>query len=68
MTDKPVIVGVGISTPQQAVEVCRSADGVVVGSAVVQRMVDGAGPQGVASLVHEFVAALDGLADRGSDE
>jgi len=62
VTDMPVIVGVGVSTPQQAVEVCRSADGVVVGSAIVQRMVDSAGPEGVGSLVREFRAALDGLA------
>ena len=61
VTEIPVIVGVGVSTPQQAVEVCRSADGVAVGSAVVQRMIDGTGPEGVASLVREFRAALDGM-------
>jgi tryptophan synthase alpha chain len=60
VTDVPVIVGVGVSTPQQAVQACRSADGVAVGSAVVQRMVDGAGPEGVGGLVREFRAALDG--------
>ena len=62
VTDIPVLVGVGVSTPQQAVEVCRSADGVVVGSAVVQRMVDGTGPEGVGSLVRDFRVALDGMA------
>ena len=66
VTDKPVIVGVGVSTPQQAVQVCRSADGVAVGSAVVQRMVDGTGPEGVASLVREFRRALDGMAHDGA--
>ena len=59
VTDKPVLVGVGIGTPAQAVEVCEVADGVAVGSAVVQRMLDGAGPEGVAELVAEFRAALD---------
>ena len=39
--------------------VVLGADGVVVGSAVVQRMLDGAGPAGVAELVAEFRAALD---------
>jgi hypothetical protein len=63
VTDTPVIVGVGVSNPQQAVQVCRTADGVAVGSAMVQRMVDGAGPEGVASLVREFRAALDGARD-----
>jgi tryptophan synthase alpha chain len=62
VTDIPVIVGVGVSTPQQAVQVCRSADGVAVGSAVVQRMVDGAGPEGVGALVRDFRIALDGTA------
>ncbi len=59
LTNRVVLVGVGVSTPSQAVEVCETADGVVVGSAVVQRMLDGAGPEGVAALVSEFRAALD---------
>lgn len=37
-TDKPVAVGFGISTPEQAAEVGRYADGVVVGSAIVRRI------------------------------
>lgn len=60
MTDVPVLVGVGVSTPAQAVEVCSVADGVVVGSAVVHRLLDGEGPDGVGRLVGEFRAALDG--------
>ncbi len=60
VTDKPVLVGVGVGTPAQAVEVSTVADGVVVGSAVVQRMLDRAGPEGVGELVAEFRAALDG--------
>jgi len=59
LTDLPVLVGVGIGTPEQAVEVCAEADGVVVGSAIVQRMLDGAGPEGVAETVATFRAALD---------
>lgn len=59
VTELPVLVGVGIGTPAQAVQAARVADGVVVGSAVVQRMLDGAGPEGVAALVAEFRAALD---------
>jgi tryptophan synthase alpha chain len=59
VTDKPVLIGVGIGTPQAAMQACRVADGVVVGSAVVQRMLDGAGPEGVAELVAEFRRALD---------
>ncbi len=59
LTDRPVLVGVGVGTPGQAVEVCRVADGAVVGSAIVQRMLDGAGPEGVGQLVGEFRRALD---------
>lgn len=59
VTDKPVLVGVGIGSPAQAVEVCASADGVVIGSVVVQRMLDGGGPEGVALLVGEYRTALD---------
>lgn len=36
MTDKPVVVGFGVSTPEQAAEVAKSADGVIVGSAIVK--------------------------------
>lgn len=59
-TEIPVLVGVGISTPAQAVEVSRVADGVVVGSALVRRILDGCGPKGAAELVREFREALDG--------
>jgi tryptophan synthase alpha chain len=59
ITDMPVLVGVGVGTPAQAAEVCEVADGVAVGSAIVQRMLDGGGPEGVAELVSEFRAALD---------
>ena len=59
VTDLPVLVGVGVGTPEQAVAVSRVSDGVVVGSAVVDRMLSGAGPDGVAELVAEFRTALD---------
>ena len=59
LTDQPVLIGVGISTPEQAVEATDAADGVVIGSALVHRLLDGAGPDGAADLVSEFRAALD---------
>ena len=34
--DIPCAVGFGISTPEQAAEMCRQADGVIVGSAIVK--------------------------------
>lgn len=36
LTDTPLIVGVGISTPEQATAACSFADGVVVGTALVE--------------------------------
>src|SRR3954465_6620908 len=43
MTDRPVLLGVGISTPAQAAEAATFADGVIVGSALVRRLLDGGG-------------------------
>jgi tryptophan synthase alpha chain len=36
VTDKPVAVGLGVSTPEQAHEVAQYADGVIVGSAFIR--------------------------------
>ena len=58
-TDLPVCVGIGVSTPEQAVDVCEEADGVVVGSALVRRLLEGAGPDGAAEFVSSLRVALD---------
>ncbi len=59
LTDLPVLIGVGVGTPGQAVEASAAGDGVVVGSAVVQAMLEDAGPAGVGDLVAQFRVALD---------
>lgn len=59
LTDKPVVMGFGISTPSQAVEAAAEADGVVVASALMRLMIDGKGPAAVGDAVAEFRAALD---------
>ncbi|HEX9122539.1 MAG TPA: tryptophan synthase subunit alpha [Actinomycetota bacterium] len=41
LTDRPLLVGVGIGTPEQATQACRFADGVIVGSALVRLLVEG---------------------------
>jgi len=57
-TPLPVAVGFGISTPEQARLVARAADGVVVGSAVVNQIAQhGKSPQLVIK-VSTFVKAL----------
>lgn len=58
VTSKPVLVGVGVSNADQAVEVCRVADGVVMGASVVRRMLEG-GSDAVGTFVGEVRAALD---------
>jgi tryptophan synthase alpha chain len=58
-TDMPVCVGVGVSTPEQAAEVCQIADGVVVGSALVRRLLEGEGPEGAARFIAALRAAID---------
>ena len=60
-TDLPVCVGIGVSTPDQAVEVCAVADGVVVGSALVRRLLQGVGPEGAATFVSTLRHALDSM-------
>jgi tryptophan synthase alpha chain len=58
-TDMPVCVGIGVSTPEQAAEVCAVADGVVVGSALVRRLLEGEGPDGAAAFVGALRRAID---------
>lgn len=59
VSDKPTLVGVGVSNPEQAAEVVEVADGVIVGTAMVRRMLDGSGPAGVAELVSAIRLAID---------
>lgn len=59
VTDKPVLIGVGIGSPEQAVQASTVADGVIIGSSVVRQLVDGKGPEGVGALVASYRAALD---------
>lgn len=58
-TDLPVCVGIGVSTPDQAAEVCQAADGVVVGSALVRRLLEGGGPEEAADFVASLRKAID---------
>jgi tryptophan synthase alpha chain len=53
VTDKPVCVGIGVTTPDHAAEVAGFADGVIVGSAAVRAAGAGGPPA-----VREFVAGL----------
>jgi tryptophan synthase alpha chain len=58
-TDKPVAVGFGIATPDQAGQVAMAgADGVIVGSALVNVIEEYAGSTDLAAKAAEFVKAL----------
>lgn len=59
LTDKPVLVGVGVSNAEHAVEVCTVADGVVIGSALMRRVVEGEGPVGAGAFIAGVRSALD---------
>jgi len=57
-TTKPVAVGFGISEPEHVCEVCRMADGAVVGSALVSLIEREKSSAGFAAKVTEFVGKL----------
>jgi tryptophan synthase alpha chain len=59
LTDKPVVMGFGVSTPDQAVSASAEADGVVVASALMRLLLDGGGPGAVGEAVAKIRAALD---------
>jgi tryptophan synthase alpha chain len=59
VTDKPVIVGIGISNVDQAVEACAVADGVVMASALMRMRMRGASVEEVAAYVGEVRRGID---------
>jgi len=58
VTATPVCVGFGVSTPEQAAQVARLADGVIVGSAIVSRIDAAPSREGAIRAAREFVAEL----------
>ena len=57
-TRLPVLLGIGISNGEQAAGAARVADGVIVGSAIMKRVLNGE-PDGAAGLAREIRRALD---------
>ncbi len=57
-TKLPIAVGFGISTPEQAAEVARHCDAVVVGSAIVRRIAENAQSPDLAGRVEDFLRPL----------
>jgi tryptophan synthase alpha chain len=59
-TDLPVLVGIGVTTAGQAVEAVESADGVVIGSAVVG-LIEERGAEAAGEFLEEVRTALAAL-------
>ena len=57
-TDIPIAVGFGISNPEQAAEVSRHAEAVVVGSAIVNQIADKGKAPDLVQHVRDFTANL----------
>ncbi|MBM7776231.1 tryptophan synthase alpha chain [Actinokineospora baliensis] len=55
VADKPVLVGVGVSTPDNAAALAEHADGVIIGAPVMRRIAEGGS---VGDLVAGFRSAL----------
>lgn len=58
LTGKPLAVGFGISTPEQAAATAALADAVIVGSAIVAKIESSLGSRGLVACVGEFVKDL----------
>ncbi|HEX4532166.1 MAG TPA: tryptophan synthase subunit alpha [Acidimicrobiia bacterium] len=59
VTDTPVLLGIGISNAEQAVEAAHYGDGVIIGSALMARLLNGGGPDAAHEFVSELRTALD---------
>jgi tryptophan synthase alpha chain len=59
-TDVPILVGFGISSPEQVKAVCEVADGAIVGSALVRLVAEQAagGPATLAAAIERYVGEL----------
>ncbi|WP_327008282.1 tryptophan synthase subunit alpha [Dactylosporangium sp. NBC_01737] len=57
--DLPVLLGFGISTPAQAAQAAQLADGVVIGAAIMRRVLDGATPAELGAYLRSIREAID---------
>lgn len=59
VTDKPVAVGFGISTPEQAKQIAGwGADGVIIGSAIVRQLGEAASPEEGLKRIEDYAKSI----------
>ncbi|WP_345482891.1 tryptophan synthase subunit alpha [Actinopolymorpha pittospori] len=58
-TDLPVLLGFGISTPEQARQATTDADGIIIGAGVMRQVLDGAGPNDISAYLAAMRRAID---------
>jgi tryptophan synthase alpha chain len=64
VVELPLAVGFGVSTPEQAASVAAVADGVIIGSALIQAL-DAGGIEGAAHFLRGIREGMDRVAARG---
>jgi tryptophan synthase alpha chain len=65
-SDAPIVFGVGISTPGQVRAAAEHGDGVIVGTAIVRRVLEASSADEAAEQLSAFVSALSASAHRKS--
>ncbi len=55
----PVLVGFGISTPRDASKLARDADGIIIGSALIKRLLAGESNTGITRWIKRMKNAID---------
>ena len=63
VSDLPIAVGLGVSTPEQAREVAKYADGVIIGSALIKELLGkelNEGLSGLKTLAQSLATAVKG--------
>jgi tryptophan synthase alpha chain len=60
----PVLVGFGISTPEQARVAARLSDGVIIGSALIKQMLPGISDAQALRNIHKFIQTIRKTLDR----
>lgn len=59
LTDRPVLLAFGIATHDHAITAAESSDGVVIGAALMRRILDGESPEQLGAALAGFRKALD---------